>query len=99
MENSEEPNNILKDVAKEAVKNTKEAAQDLKDLSVQTLDKLGDKLGDTRVMVAVSKPGETISVMEVNWQKALLVGLGVVSLGVIIWAGVNIYKSKLGKKK
>jgi hypothetical protein len=49
-------------------------------------------------MVAVFKPEETVSVVEVNWQKALLVGLGMVSFGVIIWAGVNIYKSKSGKK-
>ena len=86
MENTETPNNILVDVAKEAVQNTKEAVQDRKEL------------GDTRIMVAVFKPEETMSVVEVNWQKALLVGLGMVSLGVIIWAGVNIYKSKSGKK-
>ena len=76
MENTETANNILVDVAKEAVN------KEMKD----------------RIMVAVIKPDETLSVMAVDWQKALLVGLGMVSLGVIIWAGVNIYKSKSGKK-
>ena len=76
MENIETANNILVDVAKEAVD------QDLKE----------------RIMVAVIKPEECLSVMEVDWQKALLVGLGMVSVGVIIWAGMNIYNSKLGKE-
>merc|ERR1719233_1488519 len=50
-------------------------------------------------MVAIAKPGENVSVVEVNWQKVLLFGLGMVSLGVIVWAGVKIYKSKTSEKK
>merc|ERR1719233_2343705 len=50
-------------------------------------------------MVAIAKPGESVSVVEVNWQKVLLFGLGTVSLGVIVWAGVKIYKSKTSEKK
>merc|ERR1719222_815541 len=50
-------------------------------------------------MVAIAKPGENVSVVEVNWQKVLLLGLGMLSLGVIVWAGVKIYKSKTSEKK
>ena len=84
------PNSIFVDVANEAVQNTKEAAQDMKEI------------GDTRIMIAVIKPGlgrENLSVTEVNWQKILLIGVGMVSLGVIVWAGVKIYKSKTQKKE
>ena len=81
------PSNILVD---ETAENAKGAAQVMKEV------------GDTQIMVAFIKPGlgrENLCVMEVNWQKILLVGLGMVSLGVTVWAGVKIYKSKIEKKK
>ena len=61
------------------------------------------EVGDTRIMVAYFiQPGlgrENLCLMEVNWKKILLVGLGMVSLGVTVWAGVKIYKSKIEKNK
>ena len=74
----------------ETTENAKGAAQVMKEIV------------DTRIMVAFTMPGlgrENLCVMEVNWQKILLVGLGMVSLGVTVWAGVKICKGKTEKKK
>ena len=102
----EEPNNILVEVAKdvtdvveEAVDVVEEAVDVVEEAALNTIQDL-KIIGDTKVIVAIAKPGENISMVEVvTWQKVLLVGLGMFSLGVIVWAGVKIYKSKTSEKK
>ena len=102
----DEPNNILVEVAKdvtdvveEAVDVVEEAVDVVEEAALNTIQDLKN-IGDTKVIVAIAKPGENISMVEVvTWQKVLLVGLGMFSLGVIVWAGVKIYKSKTSEKK
>ena len=95
MDLSEKPSNIVIDVAKEAVENIKEAAEEFKAISAEVFD----QIGATSIAVLVSKSDETIKVLDLDCKKALVLGLGMVSMGVAIWFSVNIFRSKFGKKK
>merc|ERR1712055_179098 len=84
------PNNILVDAAnkaEEAVDVAKEAVQNtFQDVKTEGMD-------------AITKIGEYVSEVEMNWQMISLVGLVTLSLAVIVWAGVKIYKSKDTERK
>ena len=81
----------LEDIKTEAVENVSEAKNVLVEKAKEAVDEI--EFAGEKVIEAVTPE------QNVNWEKAVLIGLGIFSIGVVVIAGISIYKGKDNKKK
>ena len=81
----------LEDIKTEAVENVSEAKNVLVEKAKEAVDEI--EFAGEKVIEAVTPE------QNVNWEKAVLIGLGIFSIGVVVIAGISIYKGKDDKKK
>ena len=85
MDDFENPVDPIVEAAKDAIAEIKEAAIELKEISDASL-------------VLVTE--ESIKIIEKDWKKAfVVVGLGMFTMGVFIWAGFTMCKDSRKKGK
>ena len=85
MEDLENPIDPIVEAAKDAIDEIKEAATELKEIS-----------GASLVLVTE----ESFKIIELDWKKAfVVVGLGMVTMGVFIWAGYTMCKDSRKKEE
>ena len=81
----------LEDIKTEAVEGASEAKNVIVEKAKEAVDEI--KYAGEKVIEAVT-PEQNLS-----WEKAILIGLGIFSIGVVVIAGISIYKGKDDKKK
>ena len=82
----------LEEIKKETIEGVSEAKDIVIERAKDAVDEI--KAAGEKVICAANPDGGAI-----DWEKVLYIGLGAVSIGVIVWAAVSAFQSKDGKKK